>query len=581
MAGFWKDIKKHFYEDVFERLRRSKRLHQLVDVADFALPLRAWNATGNVLLSILFASLLINILSLAFPLALLQIYDRIIPNVAINTLIVLATGVFIALLLEAVLKVTRNYVGAWADAKFEHIIGCQGFKRLMDASLMEIESEGAGVHVKRLNALNTLRDFYAGQAITSLIDLPFVIVLLALIAYIAGWLVFVPILMLSLFLYLAVKNSKKLKEILDARRDEDDRRMNYIIETLSNIHTVKSISMEAQMQRRYERLQRSSSVHDHNVSMESAKATGMGMSLSQLTLIAVVAFGSLLVMKGHLTIGGLAACTLLSGRCLQPINTVVGLWTRMQSIKIAREDLDKLLSMPIEDKATLPNMPTLKGEIELRNVSFQYPGSDAPLFENINLKIKAKEAIALSGEGLSGKSTLVELLMGMLRPTSGEILLDGNDSSEFNARSFRQQFAYLPQVPRLFNGTIMENLSLFREERFYDQAVAAAKAAGLAPIIEQLPQGYDTMVADQAIEALPRGMIQRIAIARALLFRPAILIFDEANTAMDMRGDAVVHDMLSRIHGKCTMIVISHRPSILNLVQRKVVLTPTGIKDLV
>ncbi|MCB1827931.1 MAG: hypothetical protein KDH94_05840, partial [Coxiellaceae bacterium] len=382
MAGFWKDIKKHFYEDVFERLRRSKRLHQLVDVADFALPLRAWNATGNVLLSILFASLLINILSLAFPLALLQIYDRIIPNVAINTLIVLATGVFIALLLEAVLKVTRNYVGAWADAKFEHIIGCQGFKRLMDASLMEIESEGAGVHVKRLNALNTLRDFYAGQAITSLIDLPFVIVLLALIAYIAGWLVFVPILMLSLFLYLAVKNSKKLKEILDARRDEDDRRMNYIIETLSNIHTVKSISMEAQMQRRYERLQRSSSVHDHNVSMESAKATGMGMSLSQLTLIAVVAFGSLLVMKGHLTIGGLAACTLLSGRCLQPINTVVGLWTRMQSIKIAREDLDKLLSMPIEDKATLPNMPTLKGEIELRNVSFQYPGSDAPLFEN-------------------------------------------------------------------------------------------------------------------------------------------------------------------------------------------------------
>ena len=577
--SFWEETKRLVRDELFRRIKQSKRLNALVDLSDFELPAKSWRGSGHVVSSIILASLLINILSLAFPLALLQIYDRIIPNVAMNTLVLLVIGVGIALILEALMRISRSYVGAWADAKFEHIIGCQAFKRIMESYLLVFEREGSGKHMKRLNAISTLRDFYAGQAIVSVIDMPFVLVLLALIAYIAGWLVLVPVAMLTIFLFSAVKNARHLKVILDDRQDQDDRRSNFIIETLSNIHTVKSITMEAQMQRRYERLQRTNAVNDHDLSLQGAKSMGISTSISQLTIIAVVAFGSILVINGLLTIGGLAACTLLSGRCLQPVNLLVGLWSRLQAIKIAREDLDKVLSLEQESAPNLPDISGFKGEIEFKNVSFRYSDKSKWTLKDINLKIPERTAISITGAGEGGKSTLMWLLMGMLRPQEGEILLDGQDSSKFNASSYRKLVAYLPQLSVLFNGTIMENLTLFEEETFHDQAVAAAGAVGLSGIIEHLANGYDTQVADQAIEALPRGINQRIAIARALTFQPAIVIFDEANTAMDMRGDAIIRSMLKKIVGKCTLILISHRPSILELAEKHYVMEAAELRE--
>jgi len=479
------------------------------------------------------------------------------------------------------MKVSRSYVGAWADAKFEHVVGCQAFQRITECSLLEFEREGSGKHMKRLNSLGTLRDFYAGQAIVSLIDLPFVVILLALIAYIAGPLVFVPIVMLTIFLSLAVQNAKRFKTILDDRRDQDDWRSNFIIETLSNIHTVKSVAMEAQMQRRYERLQRASASSDHDVSVRSSKSAGMGASLSQLTLVAVVSFGSLLVIRGDLTIGGLAACTLLSGRCLQPVNMVVGLWSRLQAIKIARDELDELLQTKEESAPELPDISKLEGKFELQNISFRYADDAEWLFKDISLKVAPKEVIGITGSGLSGKTTMAWLLMGMLKPTSGSILLDDQDASQFNASSYRKQIAYLPQQSILFSGTIMENLTLFREDEYHERALAAAHAVGLKDVIEHLPEGYDTQVANQAIESLPRGVNQSIAIARALLFKPAIVIFDEANIAIDMQGDIIIKSMLQKVIGKSTLILISHRPSILELAQKNYVLEDARLREVV
>ena len=577
--SFWKEMKKTIRVELFDRIRQFKQLDRLIDVTDFALPMKAWNATAHVVVSILLASLLINILSWAFPLTLLQIYDRIIPNVAMNTLVLLVTGVGIALILEALLKIARSYVGAWADVKFEHIVGNRAFQRVLGSSMLEFEREGSGKHMKQLNSMGTLRDFYAGQAIVSLVDLPFVVVLLALIAYISGWLVLVPIVMIGIFLYITVRNAKRLKAILDARQDQDNRRSSFIIETLSNIHTVKSVTMEAQMQRRYERLQRNSSVNNHNLSLAGARSMGVGMTASQLTIVAVVAFGSLLVMHGDLTIGGLAACTLLSGRCLQPINLAVGLWSRLQAIKIAREDLEEVLNTEQESPPNLPDMPDFKGEVEFQNVSFRYADDAEWIVRDVNLKIASKEIISITGEGLGGKSTLMWLLMGMLKPEKGKLLLDGQDALKFHASSYRQKMAYLPQQGVLFNGTIMENLTLFDDERNHNRAIAAAKAVGLSDVIEHLPDGYETQAAGQAVEVLPRGVNQRIGIARALLSKPSVIIFDEANAAMDMQSDAIIRAMLKKVIGKCTIILISHRPSILELAQKHYVMEKGQIRE--
>jgi ATP-binding cassette subfamily C protein LapB len=545
-----------------------KQLVSIIRDSDYALPLKAWNATTHVLMSIFIASFVINILSLAFPLALLQIYDRVVPNNAMSTLVILIVGVGVALFLEACFRIARSYVGAWADSKFEHITGCRAFQSLVESSLLDYEKEGAGIHLKRISALSMLREYYAGQALISAADVPFIILILLIIAYIAQWIVLIPIVVIIIYLFITFYQADKLQEVLAQRFAHDERRFNFIIETLSNIHTVKSVTMEAQMQRRYERLQKVSAVHDYELNMKGSISTIAGLSVSQLLVILVVAFGAMKIINGDLTIGGLAACTLLSGRCLQPINLIVGLWTRLQTIKIANDDINKILSMKRECSTELPNMRKCRGEIKLDKLSFRYEESEPLIFNDLNLTIKAKETIAITGEGLNGKSTLIWLIMGMFRPTSGKVLIDDQDISIFQAESVRKQIAYLPQKSVIFRGTIMENLTMFKEQELFDYAKKVCGILGISEVIEHLPKGYESEIGDQAVDTLSRGVLQRLAIARALIQNPRILLFDEANTAMDMHSDNILRGVLEQLKGQRTMILVTHRPSILKLADK-------------
>lgn len=556
-----------------------KSFKWLLNASDYALPLEAWNATAHVLTSIFCASFCINLLSLAFPLSLLQVYDRIIPNNAMSTLTLLIVGVGCALLLEVGFRVGRSYVGAWADSKFEHITGCRAFTTLIESALLDYEKEGSGIHLKRMNALGMLREYYAGQALISIADIPFVIVLFLVIGYIAGWIVCIPVIVVIAYIFLTVKEAKKLQSVLQDRYSHEERRFNFIIETLGNIHTVKSVTMEAQMQRRYERLQKVSAVHDYELSMKGSTSTIAGISVSQLMVITIVAFGSMLVVRGQLTIGGLAACTLLSGRCLQPINLIVGLWTRLQTIKIANDELKTLLRMKRECDVGLPEMPKFKGSIELKNVSFRYNEDAAWVFKDLNLKIAEKQTIGITGKGQSGKSTLIWLLMSLFQPTDGHVYIDNQDIAHFQAESVRKQIAYLPQKAVLFKGTIMENLTMFKTKELFDYAKKICNVFGIGQAIERLPKGYDTMLGDQAIDTLSRGMNQRIAIARALIQNPRIIVFDEANTALDMQSDKLLRNMLEQLKGQRTVILVSHRPSILSLADTVYEITHGQMKE--
>lgn len=546
----------------------------------YLLPLKAWNSTASVLMSILSASFIVNLLSLVFPLALLQVYDRIIPNNAMSTLTLLVVLVGIALVLEAFFRVARSYVGAWADAKFEHVTGCRAFKRMLQSSLLEYEKEGSGIHLKRMNALGMLREYYAGQALISVGDIPFILIILLVILYIGVWLVFIPIVIVLIYIFITLREARNLQSILENKFSHDERRFNFIIETLGNIHTVKAVTMEAQMQRRYERLEKLSAVYDYDLSMKSSVSSIAGISVSQIMVILIVACGSILVVQGQLTIGGLAACTLLSGRCLQPINQLIGVWTRLQTIKIAHADLKKILNMKRESRDNLPKMPKSKGGISVEDLSFRYGEKESWIFENLNFSIEPNEAIAITGEGLSGKSTLIWLLLGLFRPNKGKVLIDHQEIDQFNIDSVRKQIAYLPQKATLFKGTIMDNLTMFEENKYRDYAIKICQIMGIDSVIERLPKGYDTMVADQAIDTLSKGVCQRIAIARALIKNPRIIVFDEANTAMDMQSDSILFKVLEQLKGQRTLILITHRPSILKLADRTFKLEQGQMREL-
>lgn len=530
------------------------------------------------------ASTFINLLGLALPLTLLQVYDRIIPADAAGTLSLLVIGVGVALILEALLRLGRSYVSGWMGARFEHLAGCNAMEKLLRSQVVDYEREGAGVHLERMTSLSVLKEFYAGQAVLAVCDLPFAIIYLGAIYYLAGYLVLVPIVLIIAFFIVAGFVGKKLKGALEARMLADDRRYNFIIEVLGGIHTIKGLAMEEQMLRRYERLQETCASSERNVTLNSAAAQSTGAVFSQITMFAVVGFGATYVIDGILTVGGLAACTMLSGRAMQPLQRAVGIWTRFQAISLARERLGKLMGMTFESPNDLPDLPSIKGEIELRNVSYFYgknrDGEDHPMiFDGISLAVKPGEAIGIRGDNASGKTTLLSILNGVIQPTTGSVLIDGQPVLSYNPTSVRHAIALLPQNATMFNGTILENLTMFRRDK-EPEAYDMARLLGLDNVVAHMPMGYETRVGDGAGENLPRGIKQRVAIARAMVDKPRVLLFDEANTAMDSAGDAMLKTLLERLKGKVTLVLVSSRPSLLNIADRVYQIEGKGLREL-
>jgi len=506
------------------------------------------------------------------PLTLLQVYDRIIPNSADETLVLLVVGIGSALILEALLRMGRSYVSGWMGARFDHLAGCAALERFLGVSIVDFERVGSGAHLERYNALSTLKEFYAGQAIQALCDLPFAVIYIGAVAYLAGPLFLVPVVLIIFFALVAFIIGKKLRVALQHRMQSDDRRFSFIIEVLGGVHTVKGLAMEEQMIRRYERLQETCANAEHDVALRSSYAQSAGALFSQLVLFSVVGFGSTLVIDGSLTVGGLAACTMLAGRSMQPLQKAVGIWTRFQSIELARERLRELFEMDVEKPPGLPELPPVRGDLTLENVTFTYGKNKdgelmPPLFENISMEIGAGETIGVTGGNASGKTTLLYLMMGVLGPTEGTVRVDGRNLRDYQPSSIRKQAAYLPQEGMLFNGTLLENLTMFRDEKI-DDAMDMSMLLGLDSVVAHMPQGYDTMVGDGAGDKLPKGIKQRISIARALVDKPRILLFDEANASMDGAGDAMLKALLERLKGRVTMVLVTPRPSILNLSDR-------------
>ncbi len=513
------------------------------------------------------ASLFLNVLTLALPVALLQVYDRIIPNKSEGTLQLLVLGVGIALLFEAGLRMGRSYITGWVGARFEHMAGCGAMARLLGASIGAFERDGSGAHLERFNALATVKDFYAGQAILTLLDLPFTVIFLFLVWFIAQELVLIPAGLLVLFLITALGIGSKLREALKKRMTADDRRFNFIIEVLSGIHTVKSMGMEAQMLRRYERLQEGCAEGDYHVAQVSSSALSLASFFSQLTTAAVAAYGSTLVLDHRLTVGGLAACTMLAGRSLSPVQKALGIWTRFQTIRLARTRLNEIFQLQMESQAGLPRLPPVAGRVQMDGVRFRYSEKTPEILQGLSVDIAAGECVAIGGGNGSGKSTLLALMIGALRPSAGRVLLDGYDLAEVDPMNVKSQVAYLPQSGTLFQGSILENITMFRPE-LTERAHEAAGRLGLDDVVKTMALGYDTRVGDGAFDALPRGIKQRIAVARALVCQPRVVLFDEANTGVDGVGDQYLKTCLEELKGRCTLILVTHRPSLVKLADR-------------
>ena len=509
------------------------------------------------------SALLSNLLALALPLAILQIMDRVITNKALETLAFLVVGIILAVILEEMLRSLSGVVTSWLGARFEHGATVAALDRLMRVPMKRYRLEEASAYAEKVLASSKVAELYSGHVLLVLLDIPFVVIFLAIIAIIGGWLVFVPIILLLIFTFLIVRYALWIREQIYQRHATEDRRFNFLAEVLSNIQSVRTLTMEALMQRRYERLQ------DVNVNMVETLTYGntmagdMGVIFSQIMIVSIIFAGACVVIPGGMTPGALAACMLLSLRALQPLLRSLTAWLRYQSYMDAKERLDEVMDLPCEDDEGKPELPPVKEGLELRNISLCHEGGTT-LFSGLSLMVKAGQCIAIQGGSGCGKTSLLSLMSGMSQPDSGSILVDGRPLNEFDSESIHKEIAFLPQTGTVIAGTILENMTMF-DDSLNKEALKIAEKVGLDRIVEGMKLGYETPLGEGAAEALPDGVTQVITIIRSLVRNPSVILFDEANLSLDMGGDKLLRDYLAGLKGRLTMVLVTHRPSMLAL----------------
>lgn len=531
-------------------------------------------ATRRVRSSVLAATLASNMLALALPLVLLQAYDRIIPNQAGSTLTALIIGLIVALLLDGAVRIVRASVMAWATAQYEYRSNCLVAERMLGAPIDAFEASPVGRRLERFTAVDTVREYYGGQAAQNIVDLPFMLIFLGLIALIGGHLVIVPLVVAALCGAGIFVLGKRLNASLDSRATIDDRRYSFVVEVLNGIETVKALALETLMVRRYERLLANSSSKSSDIAYYGAMTQGLGSIGANAAMIGLACLGALSVIAGDMTTGALGACTLLAGRSIQPLTRSVAIWTQLQSIRLAKARLGEALALPDEgaaglgaDAASPGDRPGVHGDISIKGLVFGF-GHGKALLRDLSLEVKAGDFVAISGKSGVGKSTLLHLMMGMGELREGEIRFDGVPLAELGVSAVRASISFLPQQPMLFRGTLRDNLVQFADDAVEARALDLANRLGLNEVIARLPDGLETWIGDDMSYALPAGVRQKIAIIRALATDAPIILFDEANSNFDQEGDQHLTALLDQLRGAKTIVMVSHRPSLLRMADR-------------
>lgn len=526
--------------------------------------------------TIISASVVINMLALAFPLLMLQLYDRILPNQSVDTLTLVAATVGFAIFVEVLLRTARSYSTAWISARFEHRAMMAVAERVLAEPLHDFERKGTGTVMDRFKSISTLKYHYSGQTFQQLMDLPFTLLYVLIIMLISPLIGLMLAVGYLIFVLITWKNSRTFPELIKEQKSADLRRANFLNETLNNVHTLKSMTMESLMLRRHERLQENCARLMSRVTYALDMSSGLGSIFSPLMTTLTVALGAWLVINHEMTNGELAGCIMLGMRSLAPLQRLGGMWSKHQQDKILRDDLAKAMLEPVlpattkeklSPEETAVDQEFSASKVELDNVSYRFPGANSNIFENLSLTVEPGECLAIAGDGGSGRSTLLQLLAGVIKPDSGRVLVDGNDIKDLDLEELSEYLGYLPQNTQMFEGSLLDNVSVFNPYRI-NRALATAKALGLGDFVAKMPKGWDSTVGDMAADSLPPGYRQRIAIVRALSNHPNVILFDDATSTIDSEGDSLFLRFLESMRGKVTLILVSQRPSYQRLATR-------------
>jgi subfamily B ATP-binding cassette protein HlyB/CyaB len=526
---------------------------------------------------VLLASAAIQLVGLGTPLFTQVIIDKVVVHQTGSTLVAIAVGLGMFLLFNAAMTWMRQYLVLHTGNRVDAVLATQVFSHLFRLPLPYFQHRPTGTTVARLQGVETIREFITGAAVSFVLDLPFLVIILA-VMFVYSWQL--SLIALGIVLALALLSAlitPLLRERLNRQFLLGARNQAFVTEYVSGVETVKSLQLEPVLERRYGDYLAAYLAAGFDTRSLANSYNVVANALEQLMTLAILVAGALLVMRGDgFTIGMLVAFQMFAARMAQPMLRIAGLWQELQQASIAVKRLGDIMNAPAEPYGlAATRAPAGAGAIELQGLAFRYGERYPYLFRNLALAIRPGELIVISGPSGCGKSTLAKLLLGFFQPSDGCILLDGRDLRHLSANELRQAYGVVPQETVLFSGTVYDNVAMANPHAGFDDIVIACKAAEIHGTIEKLPQGYQAPLGEHGV-GLSGGQKQRLAIARALLKRPKILIFDEATSNLDAHTSESLAKTVNSLKGKVTVLFIAHHvPSALQA-DRHVSFAPTS-----
>jgi len=534
-----------------------------------------WGTIANswrIYRDVLIASVFVNIFALASPLFIMNVYDRVMPNQAFETLWVLGIGVTFVFVFDLLFRILRSYFIDIAGKKADIMLSSMIYEKVIGLR-MDQRPASIGAFANNLGEFENIRNFITSATMTTLVDLPFVFLFLGVILYIGGPVVLVPLTGIPIILIYGLLVQKPIRTAVEQVMRTSAQKNATLIETLMGSETIKATRAEGQLQKKWEQAIGTIAHWSVRSRLLSTSTTNVAVFMQQLATMGVVTYGVYLAANNDISLGGLIAVVILTSRAMAPMALVANLTAHFYEARNALKTLNSIMSLKAERESSIGfvHRSNIQGHIEFHTVNFSYRGQPFNAVNDVSFKIHPGERVGIIGRTGSGKSTLQKLLLGLYKPASGMIKLDNIDIQQMDPFELRKYIGYVPQDVMLFYGSLRDNIAFGTPHIESEQILKAAELAGVTEFSSQHPMGLDMPLGERG-EALSGGQRQSVIIARALLHNPAIMVMDEPSNSMDNTTEAKLLSHLETFLKGKTLLLVTHRSSMLKLVERVIVI---------
>ena len=530
---------------------------------------------------VMLAATLVNFMSVGSSIFIMVVYDRVLPNSAYESLYALTIGMALVIIFDFVLKMLKTYFIDYAGEYVDKNVGDTIFNRLLDAPTAVVTGP-VGATANTFREFDSVRDFFTSATLSLIVDIPFIFLFIFVIYLIAGPLAYIPLVAVPVVLLIGILIQPFLARVSEDLGQHNQEKQSVLVETITGIESIKVLGGGDLVKERWNDAATKQSSRSRLSRALAQIAVNSAQSAQQICLVGIVFYGVFLVSEGTVSMGGMVAAVLLSSRTLAPLAQIANLFGRANNAKTSYKRLASFMEETQEDDVSVKNKGAIRreklGSIEFKDTKYRYPEADLDTLRSINLSVNEGEKVAILGRNGSGKSTLMKLASGLFKASDGLVMYDGVDIKQLHTDDLSRSIGIVLQDVQLFSGSIRENITMGREDINQDDLINAGKLSGLDDFVSKIPGGYDLQLSDGG-KGLSGGQRQSIALARAIVHKPTHFILDEPTSAMDMNAENIFISQMGSIMQDSTMLIVTHRMPLLNLVDRIIVMNEGQIVE--